>query len=122
MKSKYDIQREKMEDKVFDYPKKAKSSYQLFVSERVIALKEEKPKADTRKLFAQCADEWNQMENSEKKKYEKQAKKDRARYKSQIEEFEEQGYYTKKESERKSTQSQKKKSQKMSQSQKKDKK
>ena len=122
LKSKYDIQREKMEDKVFDYPKKAKSSYQLFVSERVIALKEEKPKADTRKLFAQCADEWNQMENSEKKKYEKQAKKDRARYKSQIEEFEEQGYYTKKESERKSTQSQKKKSQKMSQSQKKDKK
>ena len=124
LREKYDNQREKLEGKVFDFPKKAMSSYQLFVSERVIELKEEKPKAETRKLFAQCADEWNQLESAEKKKYERQAKKERERYKVQVNEFEEKGYYTplKKEVDRKSSQSQKKKSQKMSQSQKKDKK
>ena len=124
LREKYDNQREKLEGKVFDFPKKAMRSYQLFVSERVIELKEEKPKAETRKLFAQCADEWNQLESAEKKKYERQAKKERERYKVQVNEFEEKGYYTpsKKEINRKSSQSQKKKSQKMSQSQKKDKK
>ena len=55
---------------------------------------------------------------------ERQAKKERERYKVQVNGFEEKGYYTplKKEIDRKSSQSQKKKSQKMSQSQKKDKK
>ena len=51
-----------------------------------------------------------QLSEGEKKKYEKAAKKDKERYKEELEEFNEKGYYTpnKKGSEKKETQSQKK--------------
>ena len=95
---------------MFDYPKKPKSSYQLFLTERVIQLKEKKPNEEVRKLFGVCAEEWGQLSEGEKKKYEKAAKKDKERYKEELEEFNEKGYYTpnKKGSEKKETQSQKK--------------
>lgn len=128
LRTVYEAEVKKFEGKVFNYPKKAKSAYQLFMSQRVVELKEEKPKVEVKKLFQQCAEEWNDISKEDKKKYEKLSKKDRTRFKSQTTEFEEKGYYTPSKGELKSqekkrlSQSQKRKSQKASQSSKKDKK
>lgn len=118
------FEKEKLEnsERVFDYPKRPKTSYQLFTSERLIQLKKEKPKEEMKSLMKICADEWNDMNKGQKKAYTKDVDKDRKRYKEQIRDFEENGFYTRtkhqieEELEKRLSQREKRRSQRLSQS------
>lgn len=120
-KEKFEQEKKENEDKIFDYPKKPKSTYQLFVSERILELIKENPKEQAKILLSQCAEEWNGMSKANKNKYTKEGERERKRYKSQMKELDEFGYYTisQKEKDIRLSQSQRRKSQRASQSQKK---
>ena len=116
----YEKEMAKFKNKVFDLPKRAKSAYQFYVIERYPVLQKEKPKADLSKISEAIGNEWNEMSNKEKKKFEKLQEQATEIYKKQLAEFKKQGYYTLKNKEERS-QSKKKQSQKSSQSNKKNK-
>ena len=124
LKIEFEKQKEKFENKIFDNPKRPKNSYQIYVSHRMSELKEKNPEGKVQEMLSECAQEWNDMGDKEKKKYEKIYQKGKELYQEQLKEFEEKGYYTPANSSPKNevstaSKSQKVKSQKASQSNKK---
>lgn len=124
----YEKKMEKTQNRVFDQPKHGRSAYQIFISQNVVQLKEEKPKKAVADLLVESAGIWNELSDREKKKYEKESRKEKEQCKEQRREFKTKGYYTSgkkgeknKEEKERNSQS-KKKSQKSNQSTKKDKK
>lgn len=128
----FDKKMEKIQNRVFDQPKLGRSAYQIFISQSVVQLKEEKPKKAVTDLLTESAGLWNDLSDKEKKKYEKESLEEKEQCKAQRREFKSKGYYTsntkeektkeKKQKEKESRSQSKKKSQKSSQSTKKDKK
>ena len=119
-KEVYEKQLKIFEARIFDQPKKPKSSYQFYVAERYPEIQKEKPGAALSKITQIIADEWNNLSEKETKKYEKLYEKACDAYSQQLKEFNEKGYYHSKENKSKTrSQSQKKKSQKKSLSSKK---
>lgn len=105
----------KFQDKVFDMPKKPISGFLLYVTERIPDIKKEKPDETVNELIRQIAKEWHEEKEVDQKLYNKNAEKDRKRFKRQLKEFQKFGYYTKTkvgddEDEEKKEKSQKKKS------------
>ena len=98
-KEKYDKQMLQFQDKVFDMPKKPHSGFNLFVSERMPDLKKEKPNAQNSVLLKQIAKEWSEGKDVDQKLYNKNAERDKKRFKKQLKEFQKLGYYTKEKSE-----------------------
>jgi len=94
-KEKYDKQMLQFQDKVFDMPKKPHSGFNLFVAERMPDLKKEKPNAPNSVLLKQIAKEWSDGKDVDQKLYNKNAEKDKKRFKKQLKEFQKLGYYTK---------------------------
>ena len=94
-KEKYDKQMLQFQDKVFDMPKKPHSGFNLFVVDRMPDLKKEKPNAPTSVLLKQIAKEWSDGKDVDQKLYNKNAEKDKKRFKKQLKEFQKMGYYTK---------------------------
>ena len=115
-KERYDRQMSKFQDKVFDMPKKPHSGFNLYVQDRMPDLKKAKPNAQVTVLLRQIAKEWKEGKDVDTKQYNKNAEKDKRRFKKQLKEFQKMGYYTKEkaeseeETEDKSKKSQKKKS------------
>lgn len=114
---KYEKEKEKFSHKIFEPPKKPKTSYQFYIAEKVSEKKENDPKSQVVELLSDTAKEWNDLTNKEKKKYEKASEKDRERYELQMEEFKKNGFYTdnkakKDKDESSASQSKKRKSQK----------
>ena len=58
-------------------------------------LKKEKPNAPTSVLLKQIAKEWSDGKDVDQKLYNKNAEKDKKRFKKQLKEFQKMGYYTK---------------------------
>ena len=76
-------------------PKKPHSGFNLFVSERMPDLKKEKPNAQNSDLLKQIAKEWSEGKDVDQKLYNKNAERDKKRFKKQLKEFQKLGYYTK---------------------------
>ena len=83
------------QDKEFDMPKKPISGFSLYVSERMPELKKAKPDKNIPDLVKQIAKEWQEGKNVDQKMYNKNAEKDKKRFKKQLKEFKKFGYYTK---------------------------
>ena len=117
-KERYERQMLQFQGKVFDMPKKPQSGFNLYVQDRMPDLKKAKPNAPVTALIKQIAKEWKEEKDVDTKQYNKNAEKDKRRFKKQLKEFQKMGYYTKDKSETedetdarsKSKKSQKKKS------------
>ena len=91
----YDKKMLQFQDKIFDMPKKPSSGFRLYVSERMPELKKAKPDKNTADLITQIAKEWQEGKNVDQKMYNKNAEKDKKRFKKQLKEFKKFGFYTK---------------------------
>ena len=80
-------------NRVFEVPKRAKSGYQIFLSERLPELKE-KNDVPTTELFKMVAEEWNGFGEEKKENYNKKAEPGREAYKNKMREFDRLGFYT----------------------------
>ena len=123
-RKKYEKKMEKFQNRVFDLPKRPKTSFQFYVMSKFNEIKDENKDISAPEVVKTLAEEWNNLPDKKKEKYEEKAEKDRERFKKQNVEFKEFGYYTKsreqkEEDKERKSQSQKKRSQKRSQSQKK---
>lgn len=94
-KEKYKKKLEQFKDRVFDMPKKPKSGFSLYVSDRITDLKQNNPNTPLTELIKQVAKEWVKQEVVSQADYNKQFAKDQARFKKQLKQFEKYGYYTK---------------------------
>ena len=83
------------EDKVFDFPKKPRSGFALYVKDRMPDIKEEKKDISNAELLKIIAKEWKEERVVDPKEYSKQSEKEQKRFKKQLKEFEKYGYYTK---------------------------
>ncbi len=52
----------------------------MFSSERRVTLKKEKPELDNRQIIYAMSNEWNQMTDEDKRKYQLKAEEDKKRY------------------------------------------
>ena len=111
-KEKYDKQMLHFQDKVFDMPKKPLNGFSLYLAERMPDLKKEKPNTNASLLWKQCAEEWKEGKDVDQKEYNKNAEKDRKRFKKQLKEFQKMGYYTKTKAENEEEEERSKKSKK----------
>ena len=91
----YEKKMEQFENKVFDMPKKPHSAFTLFVAERMPEIKKEKPKIATSDMLKLIAKEWQEGKNVDHSVYNKNAEKEKKRFKKQLSEFKKNGYYTK---------------------------
>lgn len=91
----YEKKMAKFQDKVFDMPKKPLSGFLLYVTDRMSDLKKEKPDEMANQLIRQIAKEWQEEKVVDQKLYNKNAEKDKKRFKKQLKEFQKLGYYTK---------------------------
>jgi len=87
-------------NRVYDNPKRPRSGYQIFLSERMPTLKEKNGDTPTSELFKKIAEEWNAMKEDKKEKYNKAAEPGREAYKSKMKEFDRLGYYVMDEAEK----------------------
>ena len=92
---KYEMKMEKYEDKIFDIPKTAKGAFQLFIMDRFPLLKEKNKDLPTYVIYTMISDEWKNLNDEDKKTYEKMAIEDKERFLRENEEFKENGYYSK---------------------------
>ena len=63
-----------------DGPKRARTAYIFFCTERRPLIKEENPDMNTKEVTSQLGVQWNALSDKEKKPYVKLAEKDKARY------------------------------------------
>ena len=91
----YDKKMIQFQGKVFDMPKKPIYGFRLYVSERMPELKKAKPDKNISDLLRQIAKEWQEGKIVDQKLYNKNAEKDKKRFKKQLKEFKKFGYYTK---------------------------
>ena len=92
-KKKFAKDRDQIERRVYNPPKKALSAYNIYMKERVTELKMDKPEEQISTLFGLAAKEWNELDARRRKKYEKMANKETDNYALQLKEFEDNGYY-----------------------------
>ena len=83
------------QDKVFDMPLKPLSGFALYVQDRLPDLKKEKPDENNKDLLRQIAKEWQEEKDLDQSMYNKEAEKDKKRFKKQLKDFETLGYYKK---------------------------
>jgi hypothetical protein len=95
-KAKCDKIKEKLNSKVFDFPKKPKNAYQFYIAEMSFQMKEEKPEMNIVDIMNECSGKWNKMNEEDKKKFVELSHKDKERFDRQVEEFNERGFYTQK--------------------------
>jgi len=79
--------------RVYENPKRAKSGYQIFLSERMPELKDKHSNLPTSEVFKKVASEWASMKEDKKEKYNQKAEPLREAYKEKMKEFERFGYY-----------------------------
>ena len=92
---KYEMKMVKFEDKIYDIPERAKGAFQMFIMDKFPLLKEKNKDLPTYVIFSMISDEWKELNDDDKKIYEKMAIQDKERFLIQNEEFKENGYYSK---------------------------
>jgi len=80
---------------IFDLPKRPLNAFSLYVKDRMPDLKKERPDEQNPKLLRQIAKEWKAEDGVSQRKYEKKAEVDKMRFKKQLKDFENLGYYKK---------------------------
>ena len=80
---------------VFDLPKRPLNAFSLYVKDRMPDLKKDRPDEPNAKLLKQIAKEWRAEDGVSQSKYEKKAEVDKMRFKKQLKDFENLGYYKK---------------------------
>ena len=70
----------KREKKDPNAPKRALSAFFVFQTERRVSLKKEKPDLDNRQMIYEMSNEWKQMNDEDKQKYQIKADEDKKRY------------------------------------------
>jgi hypothetical protein len=86
--------REELDSKIFDMPKKPMSAYNRFIKDKVPELKEKHPDKEASQLFSLAAEDWKTIKETAKRKYEAAYTEDLKAYKDQVREYEKSGYYT----------------------------
>jgi hypothetical protein len=86
--------REELDSKIFDQPKKPLSGYNRYIKERVPQLKEVHPNKQNSEFFGMIADEWKNMKLKTKEKYDNLYKEELQAYKDKVNEFRKNGFYT----------------------------
>ena len=94
-KEKYDKKMEQFENKVFDMPKKPLTAFSLYIVDRMPDLKKENPETLNSELLKLIAKEWQEGKKVNQALYNKNAEKEKKRFKKQLSEFQKNGYYTK---------------------------
>ena len=91
----YEKKMAQFENKVFDMPKKPRSAFTLFVTERMPEIKKDNPKSTASEILKIIAKEWQEEKNVDQSIYNKKVEKEKKRFKKQLAEFKKNGYYTK---------------------------
>lgn len=94
-KKEYDKEMMKFQNKVFDFPKKPISSYTFYVREKLPILKQKINNSSIISITKKIAEEWNNLSEKEIKHYQQMSNTERKRYSEQLKEFLKYGYYTK---------------------------
>ena len=94
-REKYKRKMDEFKNCIFDLPKRPLNAFSLFVKDRIPDLKKEKPEVQTTTLLKQVAKEWKTEDGVSQSKYEKKAELDKMRFKKQLKDFENLGYYKK---------------------------
>jgi high mobility group protein B3 len=81
-------------NRVFENPKRARSGYQHFLSERMPELKEKHSNLPTADIMKKVADEWNALKDTQKDKWNKKAEPEQEAYHTKMKEFSKEGFYT----------------------------
>jgi hypothetical protein len=84
----------KEDERVFDQPKRPGNAYTIYLADAIKELKEKHPKKETTELFAIVAENWKKMSEKDKKPFTKLAEKHMEEYRSQLNHFNENGFYT----------------------------
>ena len=92
-KAKYEKKLDRFKNCVFDMPKKPVNAFSLYVRDRIPDLKKENADAPIVKLIRIVAKEWKDESAVSQAKYMKKAEQEKKRFKAQMKEFEELGYY-----------------------------
>ena len=92
-KKKKEHEKEDYMKRVYENPKRAKSGYQIWMSERMPELKDKHPSLPTSEVMKKVASEWQSMKEDKKEKYNQKAEPMQEAYKSKMKEFERWGYY-----------------------------
>ena len=94
-RERYKKKMEEFKNCVFDLPKRPLNAFSLFVRDRMPDLKNEKPDEPNTKLLKKIAKEWKSEDGVSQSKYEKKAEVEKMRFKKQLKDFENLGYYKK---------------------------
>ena len=90
---KYEKKMNKLQYRIYDLPKRAKTSFQIFITEKFDLFKNDYPDLNNREILVFLAKEWNFLDENIKERYEIKAEKDHERFIKQNNKFQEKGYY-----------------------------
>ena len=93
-KVKYEKKMKKLENKVFDEPKKPKSSFSFFLMEKISEIKSQDKNLTFIEVSRKVGKEWKDLSAKQKEKYIKKNEKDKERFRIQMKEFIEKGFYS----------------------------
>jgi hypothetical protein len=86
-KSEIDKQRYNEELSKYEKPKKSLNSYNIYFKDELKRLREKYPGTEVKHLFKQVSQNWKNIDEKLKKKYEKLAKKDKIRFESELDTY-----------------------------------
>ena len=87
-KTKQEPKSKKRSKKDKNAPKRPISAYFFYNQERRETLKKEKPSLDNKDLIRIMSEEWNKLNDEQKKPYMKKAEEDKKRYLEEMKEYE----------------------------------
>ena len=87
--------KEEMKARMYQMPKRAPNTYNIYVTDVVPDLRQRNPNAEQNEIFKIAAEKWQGMTEKEKSKYVKLGEKAKEHYEAQAAEFKEKGYYNK---------------------------
>ena len=90
----YNEKMENLNDKIFDLPKRPQNAFTYFVKFKLDDMIKNKINANIKECFEKIAKEWSEK-NFDESNFISLAKKDKKRFKTQVEQFEKFGYYYK---------------------------
>ena len=91
---KYESKMKKFQNRIYDLPKRPKTSFQFYIMDKFDIIKKESPDLNNNIILIDIAKEWNILDNELKQSYEIKAENDKERFNIQYNEFKEKGFYT----------------------------
>ena len=90
---KYESKMKKFQNRIYDLPKRPKTSFQFYIMDKFDIMKKEYPDLNNNIILIEIAKEWNILDDELKQNYEIKAENDKERYNIQYNEFKEKGFY-----------------------------